>query len=392
MGLLVPALIWALFVATTLWFPIRRGPWGFGIFVMTMSFNEIPLVLLVVFAISVGATLGDVAADGTAVAMVAVGVASLVVLGLVWLQVRARSARVAFDIALTPGLRSTGRASQRTGAATPDGLVGPWVRGILLPFQRHARSVERVRNVPYVPGGSREHLLDIYRRRDRAAGSDRSAGSPVLIHLHGGGFVQGGKSREGVTLLNLLAGDGWLCLSANHGLRSHGAFPRPLIDLKRAIAWVRHNAEALAADADRIFLVGASAGGHLALSAALTAGEARFQPGFEQADTSVMGAVTLYGYLGALSSDSASDPAALARPDAPPLLIVAGARDTAIPPGGARSVATALRLVSRAPVVYVELPSAQHGFDFFASVRARIAAIAVAEFLGQCLTGAGSHE
>ena len=55
MGLLVTALIWAMFVATTLWFPFRRGSLGFGIFVVTMAFNEIPLILLVVFVVSVSA-------------------------------------------------------------------------------------------------------------------------------------------------------------------------------------------------------------------------------------------------------------------------------------------------------------------------------------------------
>ena len=64
MGLLVTAVIWALFVATTLWFPFRRGPVGFAVFVVTMACNEIPLVLLVVFVVSVAAILGDASAGG----------------------------------------------------------------------------------------------------------------------------------------------------------------------------------------------------------------------------------------------------------------------------------------------------------------------------------------
>ena len=204
---------------------------------------------------------------------------------------------------------------------------------------------------------------------------------PVLIHLHGGGFVQGGKSREGVTMLNRLADHGWLCVSANYGLRSQGTFPQSLVDAKRVIAWVRAHAGDLRADPDQIFLAGGSAGGHLAISAALTAGDARFQPGFEQADTSVAGAVALYGYLGPLSSDPASAPAGLARPDAPPILIVHGARDTAVPPVGPRVVAASLRAVSSSPVVYAEMPATQHAFDLFASVRARVVATAVEAFL-----------
>ena len=204
----------------------------------------------------------------------------------------------------------------------------------------------------------------------------------MLIHLHGGGFVQGGKSREGVTLLNQLADHGWLCVSANYGLRSQGAFPQSLVDTKRVIAWVRAHASELGADPDQIFLAGGSAGGHLAISAALTARDPRFQPGFEQADTSVAGAVAVYGYLGPRGSDPASSPAGLARPDAPPIMIVHGARDTAIPPVGPRSVAAGLQAASKSPVVYAELPDTQHNFDLFASVRARVAANAIEAFLG----------
>ena len=178
MGLLVTALIWASFVATTLWFPFRRGSIGFGVFVVTMAFNEIPLILLVVFVVSVVASLGDAAADGSAAVAAALGVSLLVTVGLVWLQVRARSVRPAFDAALSAGLGDDWRASVRPefrmDAARPH-AVG---RGILLPFQRHLASVERVRNLPYAAGG-RSHLLDIYRRKDGTTGQDRPTGRPV---------------------------------------------------------------------------------------------------------------------------------------------------------------------------------------------------------------------
>jgi acetyl esterase/lipase len=147
------------------------------------------------------------------------------------------------------------------------------------------------------------------------------------------------------------------------------------------IAWVRAHAGELGADPAQVYLAGGSAGGHLAISAALTAGDPRFQPGFEQADTSVAAAVAIYGYLGPRGSDPAASPAGLARPDAPPIMIVHGARDTAIPSAGPRSVAEILRAGSNSPVVYAELPDTQHSFDLFASVRSRVAADAVEGFL-----------
>lgn len=381
MGLLTTGLIWALFVATTLWFPIRRGRLGFGIFVVTMTLNEIPSVLLVVFVASVIAILADGFVDSVLITVASLAVSCLVAAGLVWLQVRAWTAWPAWEAALSDHLGADWWVAERMGDARRVAPAGVWVRGILLPFQRREASVERMRDIPYVPGGSKSHVLDVYRRRDAVIGHDRAAGRPVLIHLHGGGFVQGGKSRESVVLLNRLADHGWVCISANYGLRSEATFPQPLVDTKRVIAWVREHASELGADAAAVFLAGASAGGHLAICAALTAGDARFQPGFEDADTSVRGVVTLYGYLGARGQDPASSPAALAGPDAPPLLIVHGGRDTALPPAGPRSVVAVLRARSRAQVVYVELPNAQHGFDFFGSVRARSVAVGVEAFL-----------
>ena len=164
MGLLVTASIWALFVAATLWFPFRRGPLGFAVFVATMAFNEIPLVLLLVFVLSVLASAGDAAAEGSGILAGALVVSCLVSFGLVWLQVRARTVRAALEVALDAGLGADRHASLRPEFGMDAGAAA-WRRGILLPFQRHIATVERVRDVPYAPGG-RAHLLDIYRRKD----------------------------------------------------------------------------------------------------------------------------------------------------------------------------------------------------------------------------------
>ena len=64
------------------------------------------------------------------------------------------------------------------------------------------------------------------------------------------------------------------------------------------------------------------------------------------------------------------------------VLIVQGAKDSALPSGVARTVADAVRERSAAPVIYAELPDTQHSFDLFASVRARAAANAIEAFLG----------
>jgi acetyl esterase/lipase len=360
-GIVVTAAVWALFVCLALWPPVRRGRLGFTVFLLTMTVNEIPLVLLAVFGVAMWVSEHPVGVAATVVTGVLAGVTAG---GLIWLQGRARSARTALEAALVEEL----------GVDGPSVLAAtPWLRGILLPFQRRSRGVERVRNLSYGP--DRAHRVDLYR------GSWTGQGRPVLVHLHGGGFVRGGKSREGLAMLHQLAAHGWLCLSADYRLGSAGRHPNPLVDTKRLITWIREHAEEHGADPSKVFLAGSSAGGHLAVSAALTHDRAEFQPGFEAADTSVAGVVVLYGYLGARTADPSSSPALLARPDAPPTLIVHGAYDTAVPPSGTRAVAATQRGASRSPVVFVELPHTQHDFDLFASVRARLAADAVEAFL-----------
>jgi acetyl esterase/lipase len=339
-----------------------------------MTVNEIPLPLLGVFAVSMG--LID-RPEGLASGVASAALACATVTGLIWLQLRARTTRTAFEVALDQGLGRQWRTAQRDGGRAWQLPPTPWWRGILLPFQRRTRGVVRVRNLKYGPDPA--HRVDLYR------GPEISTVRPVLVHLHGGGFASGSKSRESIAMLHHLAVRGWLCLSADYRLRADGQHPNPLVDTKRLIAWVRENSDELGADPSQVFLAGCSAGGHLALSAALTPNLAEFQPGFEEAETGVAGVLVFYGYLGSRTSAPSSSPALLARPDAPPVLIVHGANDTTVPVSSARAVAAAIGRTSGSPVVFVELPQAQHSFDRFASVRSRMVAAGAAAFLDWAL-------
>ena len=199
----------------------------------------------------------------------------------------------------------------------------------------------------------------------------RPAGAPVLIHFHGGHFRMGGKSREARALFYRLARQGWVCISADYRLRRAGRFPASQVDAKRAIAWARQHAGEYGADPSLLVVAGDSAGAHLASMAALTANDPVFQPGFEDADTSVSAAVCLYGFYGNrdLAGPVPSSPHAYVRRDAPPFFVAHGDNDTFIPATSAESFVDALRGVSMNPVVYARLPGAQHSFDLLHSVR-----------------------
>jgi acetyl esterase/lipase len=69
------------------------------------------------------------------------------------------------------------------------------------------------------------------------------------------------------------------------------------------------------------------------------------------------------------------------RPDAPPFCILHGTHDSLASAAEARLFADRLRSMSRNPVVYAELPGAQHAWDVFRSVRAIESVHAVTRFL-----------
>ncbi len=69
--------------------------------------------------------------------------------------------------------------------------------------------------------------------------------------------------------------------------------------------------------------------------------------------------------------------------DAPPFFVLHGSNDSLIPVEQARSFTARLREVGREPVVYAELPCAQHAFEIFGSARAAHAAVAVEQFLAE---------
>jgi acetyl esterase/lipase len=193
----------------------------------------------------------------------------------------------------------------------------------------------------------------------------------MLVYLHGGAFRSGRKNREARPLIYRFASEGWVCISANYRLSPDAKFPDQLIDVKKVIAWARANAGEYGADPDILFVAGSSAGGHLASTAALTPNVAAFQPGFERADTGVTAAISLYGYYGTIDTrgETPSSPMAYVGSAAPPFFVAHGDKDTLTIVEDARRFAASLRSVSPSPVVYAELPGAQHVFDLFHSIR-----------------------
>jgi acetyl esterase/lipase len=82
-----------------------------------------------------------------------------------------------------------------------------------------------------------------------------------------------------------------------------------------------------------------------------------------------------------------ASPQALVSPDDPPFFVIHGQYDTLVRVEEARMFVEKLRSVSQSPVVYAELPGAQHAFDIFPSLRTGHVIRAVERFLDYVYSG-----
>ncbi|CAN5268499.1 alpha/beta hydrolase [soil metagenome] len=250
----------------------------------------------------------------------------------------------------------------------------------------------------------RRNELDIWKRPDLPT----DARAPVLVQVHGGAWIMGNKDQQAGPLMAHMADRGWVCVAINYRLSPRATWPDHIGDVKRALAWVKANIADHGGDPGFVAITGGSAGGHLSSLAALSANEAAFQPGFEEADTSVVAAVPFYGVYDWTNRDGtgrADMEDMLARkvlksrleeardvweqastmswvgPDAPPFFVIHGTNDTLVPVEQARAFVDLLRAGSKEPVAYAELPGAQHAFEIFDSPRTLYTAAAVHRFL-----------
>jgi acetyl esterase/lipase len=384
------------------WRPVSRsGRTSVLAFPDALAVSEMPLHSIAWQAV---ATSGFVAAGSlrSRAGQAGLALTALSWAGLVGLDRVAAHADEVLEAALVEGLGSDYRTRMAPTFAPPDD-VPITRRQVANPMPRLRRRYASTRDVPYGEFGRRNHL-DVWRRADLPD----DARAPVLIQVHGGAWVSGSKELQGAPLMGHLAERGWVSVALNYRLSPRSTWPDQIVDVKRAIAWVKEHIVEYGGDPDFVVITGGSAGGHLSALAALTAGVDAFQPGFEAVDTSVQAAIPMYGVYDLTNRDhtgridmeellsryvfkttlaDASDlwdqasPMSWVGPHAPPFFIAHGTNDTLVPIEQARSFARMLRDASKDSVVFAELPRAQHAFDLFSSVRTLHTLRAIDRFL-----------
>jgi len=96
---------------------------------------------------------------------------------------------------------------------------------------------------------------------------------PVVLYLHGGGWAFG-SPRSYRKLSMAFAARGVLCVNLDYRLAPEHPFPAALDDVRKAVEWIAGNASTYGGIQSRIAVGGDSAGGNLAIAAALRGPEA----------------------------------------------------------------------------------------------------------------------
>jgi len=231
--------------------------------------------------------------------------------------------------------------------------------------------------------GFRPLVLDLYR-------PDGETPKPLILFIHGGGWV-GGNTRHSGALENFplalaqLASVGFVVASVEYRLSSEAPFPAALQDVRTALRYLKDNSGKYRIDPNKVAVWGGSAGGQLAALAAASCGDQTLDAAPAIAGSEcVQGAVVWYGVFD-------FEPVVAARPDAPvsrylacdglcppatvrraspmsyvssgdpPFLLIHGEQDRTVDVGQSRSFESALRKAG-VEVRSLYIPGVDHSF------------------------------
>ena len=161
------------------------------------------------------------------------------------------------------------------------------------PFLNMKASPEPIweRDIPFwtIPGTDRDLLCDIW----RPAGG--KASGLAYIFLHGSSWAIGDKDMFTRHFFHHLTSQGHTVMDLSYRLIPEVDIYGMVGDAKRAVAWMKANADQYGVDPEKIVLGGGSAGGHVALLAGYTPEHPELTPEeLKQIDLSVCGMLTYY--------------------------------------------------------------------------------------------------
>jgi len=130
---------------------------------------------------------------------------------------------------------------------------------------------------------------------------------PLVIFIHGGGFMMGDSTMYGAEEIDPVVAAGYAVASLNYRLSGEAIFPAAVEDVKAAVRWLRASADTYNLDPDRFAAWGGSAGGNLAAMLGTSGDVAEFDNpdlGNENVSSRVQAVVDQFGPLDFLQMDT----------------------------------------------------------------------------------------
>jgi len=204
--------------------------------------------------------------------------------------------------------------------------------------------IEVAYSIAYAAGARR--TLDICRPTGAAA-------APVVVFFYGGGWRSGSKGLYRY-VAKALAGRGYVAVVPDYRVYPEVRYPDFIDDGALAVRWVKDNAVRHGGDPEKLFVMGHSAGAHIAAMLAVDASwlaNVGLAPGRDI--TGLIGIAGPYDYL-PLRDETLkvifggtdrpeTQPITHVAPGAPPALLMTGARDGTVEPGNTTRFAARLR-------------------------------------------------
>ena len=274
--------------------------------------------------------------------------------------------------------------------------------------------VRMERDLAYIPDGDEAQRLDLYLPEVTPA-----TPLPLIVHIHGGGWMGGNKYPCPVVGMVKL---GYVVASVEYRFSQKAKFPAQIQDCQAAIRWLRANAVKYQINPEKVGVVGGSAGGHLSALVGTAGGSGIFPAigGNEEQFDRVQAVCDIFGpadfttvaeqaaadpnvkYVFTFNSTNdpysqligvpletteksrAASPVTYLSEDDPPVLILHGTHDTLVPYAQSVQFADALR--EKGVSVWLQtLHGAGHGGPAF--TKAPVLAL-MQDFFGKFLQGA----
>ncbi len=249
---------------------------------------------------------------------------------------------------------------------------------------KQIKGVNTYRDIEFSKPEGHSLKLDLYLPKEPS-----SKTLPVIIWVHGGGWVKGSKTN---CKISFLAQRGFAVVSTSYRLVDIAQWPSQINDCYETVRWIRNNATQYGFDAQHIGIMGSSAGGHLAALVGT-----RPYPGKEVTSSRVQAVCDWFGptelltmppntiskkrtradvetsngakLLGATVMDApklANDASALHHVSSsdPPFLIMHGSEDKGVPISQSQSLHKAL-VKARVPSEFITIQGAAHGGPLF---------------------------